>query len=80
MAPDNQLFAYVAATLQGDLGYSMKYQGQSVVQVIEDRFWPTILLIGLAEVIAIFVGPDPGGLHRLAQGRRHRPGRQWASA
>ncbi len=34
----------------------MKYQGQSVVGVIGDRFWPTILLIGLAEIIAIFVG------------------------
>ena len=56
VAPENQLFAYIAATLRGDLGYSMKYQGQAVVQVIGDRFWPTILLIGLAEVIAIFVG------------------------
>jgi peptide/nickel transport system permease protein len=53
--PD-QLVAFVGSTLRGDLGYSMKFQGQSVVEVIGDRFWPTILLIGLAEVIAIFVG------------------------
>jgi peptide/nickel transport system permease protein len=53
--PD-QLVAYIGSTLRGDLGYSMKFQGQSVLEVIGDRFWPTILLIGLAEVIAIFVG------------------------
>ena len=55
LIPD-QLVAFVSSTLQGDLGYSMKYQGQPVVEVIGDRFWPTILLIGLAEVIAIFGG------------------------
>ena len=58
--PDNQLFAFIAATLVGDLGYSMKFQGQPVIEVIGDRFWPTILLIGLAELIAIFVGLSLG--------------------
>jgi peptide/nickel transport system permease protein len=52
----NQLFAYVGQTLSGDLGYSFKYKGQPVVQVIADRFWPTILLIGLGEVLAIIIG------------------------
>ncbi len=55
LIPD-QLTAFVGSTLQGDLGYSIKYQGQPVVKVIGDRFWPTILLIGLAELIAIIVG------------------------
>jgi peptide/nickel transport system permease protein len=55
LLPD-QLVAYVSSTLRGDLGYSMKFQGQSVFEVIGDRFWPTILLIGLAEVIAIVLG------------------------
>ncbi|HYN48737.1 MAG TPA: ABC transporter permease [Candidatus Nanopelagicales bacterium] len=55
LIPD-QLVAFVGSTLKGDLGYSMKFQGQPVVEVIGDRFWPTILLIGLAEVIAIFLG------------------------
>ncbi len=53
---DNQLFAFVGSTLQGDLGYSIKFQGQLVTKVIGDRFWPTIMLIGLAEVIAIIFG------------------------
>jgi peptide/nickel transport system permease protein len=55
LIPD-QLVAFIGSTLQGDLGYSMKFQGQSVVKVIGDRFWPTILLIGLAELIAIVLG------------------------
>jgi peptide/nickel transport system permease protein len=55
LVPD-QLVAFIGATARGDLGYSMKFQGQSVIKVIGDRFWPTILLIGLAEVIAIIVG------------------------
>ena len=55
LIPD-QLVAYIGSTLSGDLGFSMKFQGQPVVKVIGDRFWPTILLIGLAEVVAIIVG------------------------
>ena len=42
--------------LQGDLGYSFYFRGESVVDVIGERFWPTILLIGLGELIAIVVG------------------------
>ena len=53
--PD-QLAAYISSTLQGDLGYSIKYRGSPVTEVIGGRAGPTILLIGLAELIAIFVG------------------------
>lgn len=56
LEPENQLFDYVAASFQGDLGYSLQFRGRSVVDVIEERFWPTILLIGLAEMVAIVVG------------------------
>jgi peptide/nickel transport system permease protein len=55
LVPD-QLVAFVGSTLQGDLGYSIKFQGQPVTEVIGDRFGPTILLIGLAELIAIILG------------------------
>jgi len=55
LIPD-QLLAFVGSTLQGDLGNSMKFQGQSVTRVIGDRFGPTVLLIGLAELIAIALG------------------------
>ena len=55
LIPD-QLVAYLFATARGDLGYSFQYRGQPVSEVIADRFWPTVLLIGSAEVIAIFLG------------------------
>jgi peptide/nickel transport system permease protein len=53
--PD-QITAYVTASVQGDLGYSYQYRGQPVSEVIANRFWPTIILVGLAEAIAIVVG------------------------
>jgi peptide/nickel transport system permease protein len=55
-AAENQLFSFIAATAQGDLGYSIKYRGQSAVEVVAGAAGPTILLIGLGEAIAIVVG------------------------
>ena len=51
-----QLVKYLQSTASGDLGYSFKFRGEAVSDVIGERVWPTILLIGFAEVIAIFVG------------------------
>jgi peptide/nickel transport system permease protein len=51
-----QLVKYLAATAQGDLGYSFQYRGQPVAEVIGIRMWPTIILVGIAEVIAIIFG------------------------
>ncbi len=59
LLPD-QLIDYVQATAAGDLGYSFKFRGQPVIEVIGSRFWPTIILIGLAELIAIVVGLSLG--------------------
>ncbi len=55
VVPD-QLAAYIQSTMSGDLGYSIKYRGQPVTEVIAGAAGPTILLIGLAEIIAIIVG------------------------
>jgi peptide/nickel transport system permease protein len=55
LLPD-QLVDYLEATFAGDLGYSFKFRGESVANVIGDRFWPTILLIGGGEVVAIIFG------------------------
>jgi peptide/nickel transport system permease protein len=55
LIPD-QLVAYIESTASGDLGYSFYFRGESVVDVIGGRFWPTILLIGFGEMIAIVVG------------------------
>ncbi len=53
--PD-QFLGYVAATAQGDLGFSFVYRGLPVVDVLADRIWPTVILFGLGEIIAIVVG------------------------
>jgi len=53
--PD-QFVAYVAATATGDLGFSYSSRGRTVTEVLEQRLWPTLLLFGLGEIIAIVVG------------------------
>jgi peptide/nickel transport system permease protein len=55
LIPD-QLVAYLQSTARGDLGYSFYFRGTPVTEVIAQRFWPTILLIGLGELISIIVG------------------------
>ncbi|MDQ1324612.1 MAG: transporter permease [Chloroflexota bacterium] len=59
VVPD-QLAAYIQSTMSGDLGYSIKYRGQPVTEVVADAAGPTILLIGLAEIIAIIAGLSLG--------------------
>jgi peptide/nickel transport system permease protein len=53
--PD-QFAAYMSATVQGDLGYSFTESGSTVADVLARRLWPTLLLFGLGELIAIVVG------------------------
>jgi peptide/nickel transport system permease protein len=53
LVPD-QFVRYVAATAQGDLGYT--FRGRPVVEVLAQRIWPTVLLFGLGEVVAIVIG------------------------
>jgi len=55
LVPD-QLVAYLGSTFSGDLGYSFKFRGKPVTEVIGGRFWPTVILIGFGEMIAIVVG------------------------
>jgi peptide/nickel transport system permease protein len=51
-----QLVNYIGATLRGDLGYSFKFQGLPVTEVLAGRLWPTLILFGLGELIAIVFG------------------------
>jgi peptide/nickel transport system permease protein len=53
--PD-QFVAYLGATAQGDLGFSFLARGEPVTSVLRQYLWPTLLLFGLGEVIAIVVG------------------------
>jgi peptide/nickel transport system permease protein len=65
-----QFVVYVGSTLQGDLGLSFKYRGQPVTEVLGQRIWPTVILFGTGEVIAIVVGL---GLGAYAGWRRGGP-------
>jgi peptide/nickel transport system permease protein len=53
--PD-QIVSYLVSTAQGDFGLSHKYRGQPVSKVLGSRIWPTVILFGIGEVIAIVVG------------------------
>ena len=53
--PD-QLVAYLQATATGDLGYSFKFHGESVTDVLAGRLWPTLILFGLGEILAVIFG------------------------
>jgi peptide/nickel transport system permease protein len=53
--PD-QFIAYIGATVRGDLGYSFVGRGQTVGAVLAQRIWPTVILFGLGELVAIVIG------------------------
>jgi peptide/nickel transport system permease protein len=53
--PD-QFIAFVGSTVSGDLGYSFVAKGQTVGQVLAQRIWPTVILFGIGEVLAILLG------------------------
>ncbi len=55
LIPD-QLVDYLQATAAGDLGFSFKFHGEPVTDVLADRIWPTVILFGLGEVLAIIFG------------------------
>jgi peptide/nickel transport system permease protein len=67
LLPD-QLVTYVGSTLSGDLGYSFKFRGEPVAEVIGDAIGPTVLLIGLGELVAIVVGLGLGSLSGWRRG------------
>jgi peptide/nickel transport system permease protein len=55
LIPD-QLVDYLEATAAGDLGFSFKFHGEPVTDVLADRIWPTVILFGVGEVLAIIFG------------------------
>jgi len=52
---DTQFFIYFGNVLKGDLGVSY-YYNRPVSDVLRERLWNTILLIGLGQILAILVG------------------------
>ncbi|OHV75745.1 ABC transporter permease [Ensifer sp. LCM 4579] len=55
LIPD-QVLDYLSATAKGDLGYSFKFRGQRVSDLLLDRLPATIALVGVAQIIAISAG------------------------
>ncbi len=51
-----QFAKYMLATARGDLGYSTKFDGESVVDVIGSHLWPTVILFGIGELMAVAAG------------------------
>jgi peptide/nickel transport system permease protein len=54
--PDNQLFRYLVSLAAADLGVAFSGGGQTVVEAIGQRIYPTLILFGLGEAIAILLG------------------------
>ena len=52
---DTQFFIYVGNLLKGDLGTSF-YYNRPVEEVLGERLWNTILLIGAGQILAIVIG------------------------
>jgi peptide/nickel transport system permease protein len=50
-----QFLTFVKNTLQGDLGISLQYR-LPVSQLIRDRLWPTLLLVGTSALLATLIG------------------------
>lgn len=51
-----QFGRYMADTFRLEFGDSFIYQGQKVSQVIGQRMWPTILLVGTSTIASIAIG------------------------
>jgi peptide/nickel transport system permease protein len=50
-----QFAGYVRDTLRGDLGISYKFR-RPVSDVIAERIWPTVLLLGLSTILSTVIG------------------------
>ena len=52
---DTQFFIYIGNLLKGDLGTSF-YYNRPVEDVLAERLWNTVLLIGAGQILAILIG------------------------
>jgi peptide/nickel transport system permease protein len=63
-----QFLTFCKNTLTGDLGVSLRYR-VPVADLIQDRFWPTVLLVGTSTVLAALVGIYAGMVSAWNRGR-----------
>jgi len=64
-----QFFTYLKNTAQGDLGVSYRYQGVPVSELIVDRLWPTLLLVGVATLLSAAIGVYLGVISAWNRGK-----------
>lgn len=60
-----QFVRYLVRALRGDFGVSYAHQGEAVLDVMLDRVWPTLLLVGAALLVGLVVGIPLGVLAAL---------------
>lgn len=65
----DQFLAYLGNLLTGDLGYSFRFPGRLVAEVIGERIGPTILLVGLGLALGTLLGIALGAVAGWRQGR-----------
>ncbi len=63
-----QFFTFLKNTAQGDLGISYRYR-VPVTDLILDRMWPTILLVGSSTILATLIGVYAGMISAWNRGR-----------
>ena len=63
-----QFFTFLKNTAQGDLGVSLRYR-VPVSELILDRMWPTILVVGTSAVLAALIGIYAGMISAWNRGR-----------
>jgi peptide/nickel transport system permease protein len=63
-----QFLSYLKTTFTGDLGDSLRYR-VPVSQLIVDRLWPTLLLVGTATILATIIGVYLGIVSAWNRGR-----------
>ncbi len=56
---DTQLFIYIGNLIQGELGISY-HTNRPVADVLQENLWNTVLLIGLGQILSIFLGMGLG--------------------
>ncbi|MGZ5399043.1 MAG: ABC transporter permease [Nocardioides sp.] len=64
-----QFLTYLTNTLQGDLGVSIRYN-VPVSELIVDRMWPTIALVGLSTILSTVIGVYLGMVSAWRRGGR----------
>jgi oligopeptide transport system permease protein len=64
-----QYGAYVGGVLKGDFGPSLKYKDKSVAKIIQQGFPHSLLIGGLAMILAAIVGVSLGVIAALRQNR-----------